>query len=277
MRLVSPIEGGGTASKVRDSTAIERLYPATPAGGVAGRTLRYWRRDPRYLAGIAGFLIGPIVLIVTQMINPQAAPLLAVFAPSLLGLLVGFSLAQDLSYDGTALWLHISSGIRGAEDRTGRVMSTITVYLPLTVILLCIAMIITGEWQLLVPAVGLALALMLTGSRRRFVGRHALAVAGAAARSQPVHPRQRRWPAVPAVLHPHHVRHRDLGAADDRFGDLVLLHALGRLSDPARWSGLRIHRAAHRDHARAVGSSTGAGRRRCSPSPRRPPDGSPFA
>jgi ABC-2 type transport system permease protein len=45
--LVSPIEGRGSASKVRDSTAVERLYPATPAGGVAARTLRYWRRDPR--------------------------------------------------------------------------------------------------------------------------------------------------------------------------------------------------------------------------------------
>jgi ABC-2 type transport system permease protein len=163
LRLVSPIEGGGTASKVRDSTAIERLYPATPAGGVAGRTLRYWRRDPRYLAGIAGFLIGPIVLIITQVINSQSSAALAVFAPSLLGMLVGFSLAQDLSYDGTALWLHISTGISGAEDRTGRVMSTVTVYLPLTVILLCIAMIVTGAWEMLVPAVGLALALLLTG------------------------------------------------------------------------------------------------------------------
>jgi ABC-2 type transport system permease protein len=163
LRLVSPIQGGGTASKVRYSTAVERLYPATPAGGVARRTLRYWRRDPRYLAGIAGFLIGPIVLIITQLINPRADAAVAVFAPSLLGMLVGFSLAQDLSYDGTALWLHISTGVSGADDRTGRVMSTVTIYLPLTVILLAIAMIITAEWSLLVPAVGLALALLLTG------------------------------------------------------------------------------------------------------------------
>jgi ABC-2 type transport system permease protein len=161
--LVSPIEGRGTASKVRDSTAVERLYPATPAGGVATRTLRYWRRDPRYLAGIAGFLIGPIVLIVTQVINPEGTAAVAAFAPSLLGLLVGFSLAQDLSYDGTALWLHISAGITGADDRAGRVMSTITIYLPLTVILLVVAMITTGAWHLLVPAVDLTLALMLTG------------------------------------------------------------------------------------------------------------------
>jgi ABC-2 type transport system permease protein len=161
--LVSPIEGRVNASKVRASTAAERLYPATPAGGVAARTLRYWRRDPRYMAGIAGFLIGPIVLIVTQVINPEGTAVVAAFAPSLLGLLVGFSLAQDLSYDGTALWLHISTGISGAEDRAGRVMSTLTVFLPLTVILLGFAMITTGAWHLLVPAVGLTIALMLTG------------------------------------------------------------------------------------------------------------------
>ena len=162
-RLISPIDGGGATSKVHDSTAVERLFPATPAGGVAARTLRYWRRDPRYLAGIAGFLIGPIVLIVTQAINPDATAAVAAFAPALLGLLVGFSLAQDLSYDGTALWLHISAGISGAEDRAGRVMSTITVFLPIAVILVSVAMITTGAWHLLVPAVGLTLALMLTG------------------------------------------------------------------------------------------------------------------
>ena len=161
--LESPVEGRGTASKVRESTAVERLYPATPAGGVAARTLRYWRRDPRYVAGIAGFLIGPIVLIVTQVINPESTAAVAAFAPSLLGLLVGFSLAQDLSYDGTALWVHISAGVSGADDRAGRVMSTITVYLPLIVILLAVAMITTGAWDLLVPSVGLTFALMLTG------------------------------------------------------------------------------------------------------------------
>jgi len=161
--LVSPIERGGTGTKVSDSTAVERFFPATPAGGVAGRTLRYWRRDPRYLAGIAGFLIAPIVLIVTQRVNPEGIAAIAAFAPTLLGLLVGLSLAQDLSYDGTALWLHISAGISGAEDRAGRVMSTMTIYLPLIVILLGVAMITTGEWHLLVPAVGLTFALMLTG------------------------------------------------------------------------------------------------------------------
>ena len=162
-RLVSPIEGGAESAKVRDSGFVERLYPATPAGGVAARTLRYWRRDPRYLAGIAGFMIAPIVIIVTQLVNPDGSAVVAMMAPSLIGLLVGVSVAQDLSYDGTALWLHISAGLRGADDRAGRVMSTMTVYVPLMLILLAATVIVTGEWRLLPVTVGLTVALMLTG------------------------------------------------------------------------------------------------------------------
>ena len=71
-RLVEPIEGGRGSTRVREAGFVDRLYPASPAGGVAGRALRYWRRDPRYVAGIAGFLIAPVVIIVTQLTNPQA-------------------------------------------------------------------------------------------------------------------------------------------------------------------------------------------------------------
>jgi len=162
-RLVEPTEGAGEAHKVRSGVVVDRLYPATPAGGVAARTLRYWRRDPRYLAGVAGFLIAPIVIMLIQLSNPDGSQTAAVMAPSLLGLLVGLSLAQDLSYDGTALWLHVSTGLIGADDRAGRVMSTLTVYGPITVVLLAVALLVTGAWSLLVPAVGLTLGLLLTG------------------------------------------------------------------------------------------------------------------
>ena len=74
-RLVEPVEGGGggEATRAAHSGWVERLYPATPAGGVAARTLRYWRRDPRYVAGVAGFLIAPVVLIATSVSTPTAA------------------------------------------------------------------------------------------------------------------------------------------------------------------------------------------------------------
>ena len=72
-RLTEPLEASRGAGRMRSGGWADRLYPATPAGGVAARTLHYWRRDPRYLAGIAGFLIGPVILMVAQLANPNGA------------------------------------------------------------------------------------------------------------------------------------------------------------------------------------------------------------
>ena len=161
LRLTSPTQGGAEGRKVAESSWVDRIFPATPAGGVAARTLRYWRRDPRYLAALAGFLVGPVILLVTQVANPYTVPVVAVLAPSLVGLLVGLSVAQDLSYDGSAVWLHAWSGIRGGDDRAGRVRSAMIVFLPLIVIMVLAGVAITGQWRLLAPAAGLAGGLAL--------------------------------------------------------------------------------------------------------------------
>jgi ABC-2 type transport system permease protein len=163
-RLVEPVEGGGgDGTRVTHSGWVERLYPPTPAGAIAARSLRYWRRDPRDVAGAAGFLIAPVVIIATALLNPDGSTTLAVFAPSMLGLLIGASVAQDLSYDGSALWSHISSGVSGAADRLGRALSTLTVFVPMLVVLLGVAFVLTGSWGLLGPALGLTVAFLLTG------------------------------------------------------------------------------------------------------------------
>jgi ABC-2 type transport system permease protein len=163
-RLTSPIEAGGGAAKVRTGGFVDRLYPATPAGGVAVRTLHYWRRDPRYFAGIAGFSIAPIIIVVSTMINPYpGSTVVAALAPVLLALLLGMSVAQDLSYDGTAIWQHIVSGVRGADDRAGRVMSTATVFGPVLLILLLATAAVSGEWRLLPMIAGVSFGVSLIG------------------------------------------------------------------------------------------------------------------
>ncbi|GAA2097858.1 hypothetical protein GCM10009841_10430 [Microlunatus panaciterrae] len=163
LRLTEPLDSGGGQQKVRSGSLVDKLYPATPAGGVAGRTLRYWRRDPRYLAGVAGFLIAPVSIIVSQLASPKGSPELVAFTPVLLGLLMGMTIAQDLSYDGTAIWLHISTGIRGADDRAGRVMSTVTVLGPVLVVTIIVTTFLGRQWQLVVPVLGLTLGLTLIG------------------------------------------------------------------------------------------------------------------
>jgi ABC-2 type transport system permease protein len=163
LRLVEPVDGGGGTTRVRTGTFVERLYPETPTGAVAGRTLRYWRRDPRYLAGIGGLLIAPVIVLLTQVLNPGGSLAVAAFAPTILGMLVGVSVAQDLCYDGSAVWLHVSSGLRGVADRAGRVLSALTIFGPLLVVLLAVAMAVTRQWQLLVPIVALTVGPTLVG------------------------------------------------------------------------------------------------------------------
>ena len=217
-RLTSPVEAAAESRKVRASNWVDRLYPATPAGGVAARSLRYWRRDPRYLAGIAGFMVAPVIIIVTQVTNPDGLPELAAFAPALIGWLVGVSVAQDLSYDGSAFWLHVSSGLRGADDRAGRVWAAITVvFLPVTVMLFvaaCHHQRASGScWR---RSPGVTVGLMLSRPGGRIAGRRPLAVAGPAAGRQPVPDRQQRRTAGAAVLHRDQFRHVDRLRTDDR-------------------------------------------------------------
>ncbi|GAA3691214.1 hypothetical protein GCM10022204_02880 [Microlunatus aurantiacus] len=159
-RLTEPLEALRGAGRMRAGHLVDRLYPATPAGAVAARTLRYWRRDPRYVAGIAGFLIGPVIVMVAQLANPDGEPLVAAFAPTLLCWLIGASMAQDLSYDGSALWLHATTGVRGAADRLGRVLSTVTVFGPVLVVLTVLGLLLSGAWWVW-PAV-LAVSVTLT-------------------------------------------------------------------------------------------------------------------
>jgi ABC-2 type transport system permease protein len=162
-RLTSPVEQPGDSRPVKESSWVDRIFPATPAGGVAARTLRYWRRDPRYLAGVAGFLVGPIILIVLHVINPMGNGLVAAFAPTLVGLLVGLSLAQDLSFDGSALWLHVGTGLRGADDRAGRAWSALAVFLPMILVLWAAGLAVTGAWALAAPSAALAVGSALAG------------------------------------------------------------------------------------------------------------------
>lgn len=91
--LTSPLDGGGggRTRKVSDSNRWNRIFPATPAGAIATRAMRYWRRDPRYLTSLASICIAPIVIAGTQLVNAHGVKPLVSFAPVFLALFLGRS------------------------------------------------------------------------------------------------------------------------------------------------------------------------------------------
>ncbi|MBD4447264.1 ABC transporter permease, partial [Xanthomonas citri pv. citri] len=60
-RLVAPTGDGGSVEKVKPANGIDRMMPDTPTGAIAGRTLRYLKRDPRMTSLLLNTFLVPLL------------------------------------------------------------------------------------------------------------------------------------------------------------------------------------------------------------------------
>jgi len=170
--LVSPLEAGGTAEKIAKANPLDRLLPDTPAGGVAKRSLRYWRRDPRRLIGAIATILVPFMMGVAiyagegSSTGSDLAMMKAVmaFSPCMMGFMASIAVSMDISYDGTALATQIVTGVSGRDDRWGRMVAYLIIFVPIQVVMIVIFMAISGRWDLIVPVTGLCAGWLLAGS-----------------------------------------------------------------------------------------------------------------
>ncbi|OFT43149.1 hypothetical protein HMPREF3160_03130 [Arthrobacter sp. HMSC06H05] len=99
--------------------------PATPWGAIAGRALIYWLKDARYSASL---IMVPVLIVVIGIFMPLFQPDAAFgghLAGIMVGALMGFSISADISYDSTAFHTHVLTGVRGWQDRLGRVVAVL--------------------------------------------------------------------------------------------------------------------------------------------------------
>jgi ABC-2 type transport system permease protein len=81
----------------------------------------------------------------------------------LMGYLLGWGMHNDLAYDGTAFWLHVSTGVAGRADRVGRLVPTAALGLVLVPGYAVLSSALTGRWQMLPADLGAGLGLLLAG------------------------------------------------------------------------------------------------------------------
>jgi ABC-2 type transport system permease protein len=79
------------------------------------------------------------------------------------GFLLGWSMHNDIAYDGTAFWLHVATGVSGRADRLGRLAPTALAASVLLPGYACLGCAITGRWGLWPALVGTGLGFLLTG------------------------------------------------------------------------------------------------------------------
>ena len=162
--LTEPLEAAH-AGAVSSSPLVERLFGTSPAGAVAARSVRYRRRDPRYLGFMLMLVLVPAVIgistIATSSGDGSRTALLA--APLLAAMLASQGLVVEIPYDGPALWLHVTTGIRGADDRWGRLLAALAGSAPILVPVTAIAIWYSGRPDLAVATVALTVGGYLGG------------------------------------------------------------------------------------------------------------------
>lgn len=146
-----------------------------PVAAIAARCLRYWRRDPRYLAAIPSMLLMPILFVGMARTMPAIMAAgdasmpgslftgMEAFGVGFMALMAGYSLSADVASDSTAWWLHLATGCRGWQDRLGRVIGQ-AVWATWIIVAVAVVVPLVESAPGRIPAViGACLALYLAG------------------------------------------------------------------------------------------------------------------
>jgi ABC-2 type transport system permease protein len=137
--------------------------PATPRGAIAARATSYWARDVRYRVSIISIPVTPIVLVLVLGLGGVPGEVLALIPVPVVALFVGWASHNDIAYDHTAIWLHVAAGVRGVDDRLGRLAPVLVVALPVLVAGSLLSAAVAGRPLLAAPLSGVACCLLLAG------------------------------------------------------------------------------------------------------------------
>ncbi|QIM18766.1 transporter [Leucobacter coleopterorum] len=152
-----------SGSRSRGSTGAGWFgrFPGTPRGAIAARALTYWLRDPRYLQSLIVVFVMPIVFGVLAS-NTELAILLP-GSTVLVATFLSLGTFTDISYDGTAFSLHLLRGVRGIDDRAGRIWANAIVAVPILLVVAISTTAIAGRFDQLPTLLGLTASVTLGG------------------------------------------------------------------------------------------------------------------
>ncbi|MEW1956752.1 transporter [Kineococcus sp. NPDC059986] len=166
---LGPAGTGPAGQAAASAPADERRHPVldrlpdtpawAPATAVAVRCARYWRRDPRYLVSAASLVVIPLLLVVLPLSQGGSVGSWPLAAGPAIAFVMGWSLHNDVAYDHSAFALHVATGLRGRDDRAGRVLAAALWQLPLLLVASVGGCLLAGHPELLPAVLGAALAL----------------------------------------------------------------------------------------------------------------------
>ncbi|MFP5366867.1 MAG: transporter, partial [Actinomycetes bacterium] len=151
----------GSARRSGGHIGLFAVFPATPTGAIAARSLTYWFRDPRYSGSLVAVPLLPALLVFQGSQTGDFS--VVMIAGPLTAFLLAWSISADVSYDNTAFALHLATGVRGVADRLGRALACLAFALPVVLVFAVGYSSFTGDWAGLPGQLGLSLGILFTG------------------------------------------------------------------------------------------------------------------
>lgn len=138
-------------------------FSARPSSLIGARTVTYWLRDPRYRVALLAIPFAPVVMVIAMMVAGAPHQVLALIPLPVICLLLSWSIHNDVATDATAIWIHVASGIKGRDDRFGRVVPVLLLGIPVVLIGSSITVAVFGDWRPLPAVIGMSAAVLLIG------------------------------------------------------------------------------------------------------------------
>ncbi|KDA06064.1 hypothetical protein DC31_12620 [Microbacterium sp. CH12i] len=151
------------ASRERSGLGWFALLPANAFGAIAARSLVYWLRDRRYIVNIIVVPIAGVLTVFPLVVAGVPLYIAALVPVPVMALFFGWLPHNDVAYDSTAFWTHVASGVRGLSDRFGRLIPVALVAIPVLAIAIPLSLALVESWYLLLPMIGVAASLFLSG------------------------------------------------------------------------------------------------------------------
>jgi len=139
------------------------LFARTPTGAIAARSLTYWLRDTRYGTSLVIIPIIPVFMVISLYVADIPLNVLALVPLPIICLFLSWFVHNDVAFDNTAIWLHLSTSTSGRADRLGRLIPVLVVGLPLIAIGSVVSAWLYGDWFVLGSLVGVSASILLTG------------------------------------------------------------------------------------------------------------------
>lgn len=153
----------GRSESVGSDLGLLGRLPGTATGAVAARVAMYWRRDPRFQSGFLITPLIPLIMLLPYYLSPERSPLFPLLMAPAGAFLIGWSEHNNVAYDSTALWMHISAGVDPRADRIGRLVPSMVTAALVAVVYSVAGCLIAGSPQLIPAAFALAVGLAGAG------------------------------------------------------------------------------------------------------------------